>query len=104
MAAKPRRVGAPLSHSCPVSRPPEAWTAEAKTLVLYRANGVWRFAIYNDEGVLDGRLDVISENAPVELAQAELLRRVEVATTRQYEAVWTADKPGWWTASLTTAP
>ena len=85
-----------------MTRPLDPWTAEAKTLVLYRDNGVWRFAIYNDEGIVDGRLDEVDEDAPVELAQAELLRRVEEATTRQYEAVWSADKPDWWSASLTT--
>lgn len=93
----------PVAHHCPVTRPLDPWTSEAKALVLYRANGAWRFAIYNDEGIMDGRLDEVDEGAPVELAQAELLRRVQEATTRHYEADWSTDKPDWWSASLTTA-
>ncbi|GIE76773.1 hypothetical protein Aph02nite_27230 [Actinoplanes philippinensis] len=31
-----------------------AWKATARTLVLYNPEGSWRFAVYNDAGIIDG--------------------------------------------------
>ena len=63
--------------------------------VLYNPKGEWRFAIYNDEGIIDGRLlDVSAEVAPEE-AQAQLLAKVEEISAQRYVARWKQDKPHW---------
>jgi hypothetical protein len=81
-----------------------AWKATARTLVLYIPKGQWRFAIYNDEGIVDGALaDVSAEIAP-EQAQARLLAKVEEMTEQRYVATWKQDKPHWWAADLIASP
>ncbi|MEU0561385.1 hypothetical protein [Dactylosporangium sp. NPDC006015] len=76
-----------------------AWKATARVLVLYNPKGQWRYAVYNDKGVLDGMLDASAEAAPEE-AQAQLLAEVEEITEQRYVARWTQNRPHWWTADL----
>ena len=78
------------------------WTAPARTLVVYRTERGWRFAIYNEAGILDGGLPDVPTDASPELAQADLLRKVEEESERTYVASWSSDKPDWWYADLTT--
>ena len=84
-----------LSHPMP-------WTARANALVLYSPEGRWRFAVYNEVGVMDGALD-LPVDATVGDAQAALLARVQEDTGLRYEANWTQDGKGWWTAELRVA-
>jgi hypothetical protein len=79
------------------------WTAEARTLVLHDADGDWRYAIYTDVGVTDGRLDGLPAGAAPEQAQAALLARVAELTGHHHCAVWETPQPHWWTADLATA-
>lgn len=54
------------------------WTALARSLVLYRPQGQWRFAVYNEAGIMDGHLPDLGGDASVDEAQAALLTMVEV--------------------------
>ena len=76
------------------------WTAPARTLVLYRTEDRWRYAIYNEAGILDGYLPGLSPCVALEVAQATLLADVERHTGLDYEAKWAQDKPDWWSAEL----
>ncbi len=77
-----------------------AWKATARTLVLYNPKGEWRFAVYNDKGIIDGALSDVSAEITPEEAQARLLAKVEEITEQRYVARWTQDQPHWWTADL----
>lgn len=80
-----------------------AWKATARTLVLYNPEGSWRFAIYNDAGIIDGGFpDALAEITP-EQAQARLLTNVEEITQQRYVAEWEQDRPCWWSADLIVA-
>lgn len=80
----------------------KAWKAPAKSLVLYCPQGQWRFAIYNEAGIIDGALDLPADVDPTE-AQATLLGQVQEDTGLVYAATWHNDKPDWWSAELTIA-
>ncbi|MGY4643341.1 hypothetical protein [Cellulomonas sp. URHB0016] len=82
-----------------------AWKAVARTLVLHDRDGRWRYAVYSDEGVVDGvlRTGGSGEVAPAE-AQARLLAEVEELTGRRYVATWTQDEPHVWSADLLVTP
>ncbi|GAB0105905.1 hypothetical protein JMUB6875_48870 [Nocardia sp. JMUB6875] len=76
------------------------------SFVLYRTPECWRHAIYSRDpsGIMDGYLRDVPVTAAVEEAQAELLRRVELAHGRKFHVHWEpADKPDWWTAEITDA-
>jgi hypothetical protein len=79
------------------------WTAPAHALVLYLTENGWRYAVFGEGGILDGRMSDIPGES-VEQAQDELLRRVEELTSRRYSASWTSEKPGWWETGLEPAP
>ena len=76
------------------------WAARARALVLYCPTDQWRYAIYNDEGIIDGALLDVSPDADPADAQATLLRKVEEITGLHYAANWKQDKPRWWSAAL----
>jgi hypothetical protein len=76
------------------------WTAPARSLVLYCPKGQWRFAIYNEAGVVDGVLSDLSATVSPDEAQAVLLNRVQEDTGLTYLATWRQDKPDWWSADL----
>ena len=76
----------------------QPWTAPAHSLVLWRTERRWRYAIHSEAGVLDGGLD---EQATTEEAQKALLVRVQQSTGLTYMATWSMDKPDWWSADLT---
>jgi len=76
------------------------WRAPAKSLVLYCPKGRWRFAIYNEAGIVDGALDLPPDVGLAE-ARATLLRRVEEETGLTYTAAWRCNQPDWWSADLT---
>jgi hypothetical protein len=80
--------------------PGKPWTARVKSLVLYNEDEVWRFAIANEAGIVDGRLPDLSSGAPVEDAQKELMRLVRESTGLDYEATWSSTKPHWWSAEV----
>ena len=69
--------------------------------MLYNAKGTWRFSVYNDEGILDGRLSDM-ETDEVIGAQQRLIAQVEELTGFSYSrsATWWLDKPHWWPAEL----
>lgn len=79
------------------------WKARARALVLYRPEDQWRYAIYNDAGIIDGALQDLSPDIAPEEAQALLLRQVEQDTGLTYAAAWRLDQPGWWSADLVVA-
>lgn len=83
-----------------VSESERPWKATARTLVLYNPEGRWRFAIYNDEGTIDGTLPHVPAETAAEEAQARLLARVEEITEQRHVARWKQDKPHWWSAEL----
>ncbi|BEL10774.1 hypothetical protein Q0Z83_089650 [Actinoplanes sichuanensis] len=78
-----------------------AWKATARTLVLYNPEGQWRFAIYNDAGIIDGGIPDASAKIPPDEAQAWLLANVEEITEQRYVAAWKQNQPHWWSADLT---
>ena len=79
-----------------------AWKSTARTLLLYNPKAQWRYAIYNDAGILDGALPDVEAEIPPEDAQELLLRQIEEDTGQRYVATWTQDKPHWWSAELRT--
>ncbi len=90
-----------VKHVIDPNRP--AWKATARTLVLYNPKSEWRFAIYNDEGIIDGALTDVSAEAAPERAQERLLAKVEEITEQRYVARWKQDRPHWWTADLSAS-
>jgi hypothetical protein len=70
------------------------------TPVLYCPNQQWRYASYNEAGIIDGYLpDVPPSDAP-DNAQAALMAKVEADTGLRYRVNWTFDKPQWWSTEL----
>lgn len=78
----------------------EPWPKRARTLILYCPQGQWRYAIYNDDGIVDGSLPDLSPAVDPQDAQAALLREVEEFTGLRYTATWREDEPRWWSAEL----
>jgi hypothetical protein len=76
------------------------WSAPARSLILYCPEKVWRFAVYNEAGIIDGRMADLPEQCSPEDAQAALVADVEDWTGLKYCVTWSSDKPGWWTADL----
>lgn len=74
----------------------------ARIAVLYRPSGTWRFAIYGDGGIVDGRLDEVAVDA-LDEAQHRVLTVVEQLTGEPYVATWAQSEPGWWTGDLERA-
>lgn len=101
MSGHARRTPEIVSPVPPSKRP--AWKEAARALVLYNPKTEWRYAIYNDAGIIDGALLDAGANTSPRDAQALLLRRVEEDTGQRYVAAWTQDKPHWWSAELRTA-
>jgi hypothetical protein len=77
------------------------WTAPAHSLVLWRTGPRWRYAIHSEAGILDGGLGELRHEAQIDDAQTDLLRTVQEATGLVYAAIWTMDRPEWWSAELT---
>ncbi|BEL05422.1 hypothetical protein Q0Z83_036130 [Actinoplanes sichuanensis] len=77
------------------------WKATARALVLYNPEGQWRFAIYNDAGIIDGGIPDTSAKIAPDEAQAWLLANVEEITEQRYVAEWKQNQPHWWSADLT---
>jgi len=76
----------------------QPWTAPAHSLVLWRTERHWRYAIHSEAGILDGGLD---EHGTPDEAQKTLLVRVQELTGLTYVATWSMDRPDWWKADLT---
>ena len=68
--------------------------------MLYCPKGQWRFAIYNEAGILNGFLADVPASASPEEAQTLLLNRVQEGTGLTYVATWTQDEAQWWSATL----
>lgn len=93
---------APCWQAIRVASHQEPWTAPASTLVLYRGEEGWRYAVHNVLGVLDGALTRLPPDTPTDDAQTELLRKVELETGLVYSATWSSEAPGCWVAELAT--
>jgi hypothetical protein len=76
-------------------------TAPARSLVLWRTERRWRYAIHSEAGILDGGLGDLDEQASAVEAQMTLLGRVQHSTGLTYVATWSLDRPDWWSAELT---
>ncbi len=77
--------------------------ARARRLVLHCQKDhrdQWRFALYNDVGILCGVLPDLPWDLDPEQAQAALLRQVERDSGLTYVARWKLDNPGWWSTDL----
>jgi hypothetical protein len=82
----------------PTSR--RRWEAPAEKLEVYQdAETRWRFAIWYEVDVADGRLSA----STLEEAQAELLTKVERLTNVRYSVAWTCDTAGLWSGTLTVS-
>lgn len=86
------------------------WTAPATHLVLLKQRRIhphrggrqrdrWRYAIYNEVGIIDGHLDS-PLNCPLDQVQRDLLAKVEALTGLHYDTVWTGDSSDCWSAQL----
>jgi hypothetical protein len=75
------------------------WTARAKSVVLFETDVGWRFAVHNEAGILDGRLSEVTTSDPM-IAKAHMMGLLHSTSRYLYEATWTSDKPGWWSAEL----
>lgn len=76
------------------------WTAPARSLVLLRRDSRWRFAIYNEAGIVDGALDDVPVDAAPEAAQARLVDKVVELTGLKYEVQWSSGELDTWAAEV----
>ena len=79
------------------------WTAPVNSLVLFRKDLRWAFALNSESGIIDGHLIDLEDGVPLEVAQAAIIQKVEEITGHSYVAVWSPYKPDWWSAELAPA-
>ncbi len=69
--------------------------------VVYPAGQDWRYAVYMEQGIVDGRVQSVHGGDRAAQAKAALTELVESWSGTSLRVIWSlGDQPDWWTGDV----